>query len=794
MLRRRLRFTAAPVLLALLTTAAAPAVADPACELVVALARGRATLPAARLARLGLLPRGPLAARLPAGATAPVAAGADDFDPSRIWLLEAPDSVAAAAALDSLRDAAEVEWVEPNRTREAAAIAAEPWLPADPLLRDGRQWGLRNPGPSGPAGGASGADVRALDAWSRCTGANDLLLAVADTGLDPTHPELGGAMPDGSPRLVFAANVTGAESAEMIADSAGHGTPVAGVFAARTNDGAHFDSLGVAGLCGGDGTGSAGCRLVPVKIAPRHSTSATSYAIAAAIAHATAVGARAMNLSFAGESPSRVERLALQHAITHGCVVVAASGNRGYSPAHARVYPAVYAADGLCIQVGASDARDQRTVWSGYGPDMDLLAPGLDIWTTSLTYPTAGGVTHPGCMAMSGTSLAAPFVTGAVGLLAAARPELTDTDFRHLLRESAHDIGEAGVDSTTGWGRLDAAAALAAVAPHVGIWHDEVAATTFRPLGLDTLEVDEGGFGSLGRWLGRHPAERIEAAAVVVLPDSFLGPVRVWPRVAGTTTVRGDWTLPWYAPHAEVVEWSRPGTALPAGTRAFTLCGHLYRVVADDSSAAPDDRYVPLPPGQARFGFTVLGPVDRPPVVALTSPSRGTMLAPGDSVLVRWSAADPDRISSTEVALVPPGCPPLALARTDGTARSATVLVPWTTPPGAASLRLRVRDQHGPQRDETFAAVEIEVRAGDGAGVALRAAPNPFRTLVRLAGPAGSRVEILDLAGRRRRAAALDQHGGFVWDGRDDAGRTVAAGVYFLRARGTRPVRLVRLD
>jgi subtilisin family serine protease len=699
MSRRRVASPAALVLLALALLPTATARADPDREVVVALAPGHAALPVARLSRLGLRPLGTLAALSGGGARPLVSAGPAALDPDRVWLLEAPDPAAAATALDSLRTEAAVEWAEPNRTREPAVVAADPLLPDDPLLRDGRQWGLRNPGPTGPAGGVAGADVGALGAWSRCSGANDLLLAVADTGIDPAQPDLGGAMPDGSPRLVLAANVTGVEPCGAVTDSFGHGTPVAGVMAARTNDGPHRDSLGAAGVCGGDGAGNAGCRIVPIKIAAGRSGSATSFAVAAAIAHATAAGARAMNLSFAGDAPSRVERLALQQAITHGCVVVAAAGNHGYSASRARMYPASFAADGLCIQVGASDASDQRAVWSGYGPDMDLVAPGLGIWTTFMTYPSAAGVSYPGYAAFSGTSFAAPFVTGAVGLLVAARPELDDVDLRHVLRESAHDIGEPGVDSTTGWGRLDAAAALAAVGPDIGVWHDETAATVFRALDRETLAVQEGGFGSLGRWLGRHPAERIEATAVVALPDSFPGPVRVWPRVAGTTTVRGDWALPWYAPHAEVAEWLRPGTALPAGTRAFTLRGWLYRVL-DAGGDVPEDEYVPLPPEQARFGFTVLGPVARR--LSVTAPGRETPL---------------------------------------------------------------------------------------------RVAPNPFRTTARIAGPAAARVDIFDLAGRRRRVAVLGDDGGFAWDGHDDDGRRVAPGLYFLRVRGAAgTARLVRIE
>src|SRR5206468_5777323 len=157
------------------------------------------------------------------------------------------------------------------------------------------------------------------------------------------------------PRILGAINVT---TDPAWADSFGHGTPVAGVMAARTNEGAHFDSLGIAGVCGGDGGANPGCRLVPIKITTGHSGTATSFDIARAILYATRVGARAMNLSFVGGGPSRLERLAMQEAITHGCIVVAAAGNRGYFDGPLPQYPAAYAADGLGIQVGASDAWD----------------------------------------------------------------------------------------------------------------------------------------------------------------------------------------------------------------------------------------------------------------------------------------------------------------------------------------------------------------------------------------------------------------------------------------------------
>src|SRR5207245_2499551 len=150
---------------------------------------------------------------------------------------------------------------------------------------------------------------------------NDLLLAVADTGIDPGHPDLADTLPNGRPRIAFTTNVT-SEPGGAVTDSFGHGTLVAGVMAARTGDGPHFDSLGIAGVCGGDGRANAGCRIVPIKIAPGRSGSATSFDIARAIRYATAVGARAVNLSFAGAGESAIERAALYDAVTRGCIVV----------------------------------------------------------------------------------------------------------------------------------------------------------------------------------------------------------------------------------------------------------------------------------------------------------------------------------------------------------------------------------------------------------------------------------------------------------------------------------------
>jgi hypothetical protein len=801
--------------LALSALAAAPRPAAPA-GVVVALAPPRAGAAAraaesrfaARLAALGLTARvslaeaaGPATARVAAASPSVEPAtyvGLEDFDPSRVWRLELADPATVAATLDSLRADPDVAWAEAEVERRIAGSAPGTivgGVPDDPLLRDGRQWGLRNLGPAGPLGGVAGADIGALEAWTMSTGANDLVLAVADTGVDPSHPEFAAA-PDGTPRLVAPVNTSGLEPAGAWADSFWHGTAVAGVFAARTGDGTHFDSLGAAGVCGGDGRDDVGCRLVPIKITAGHSGSATSFSIAAAAVHAVGAGARAMNLSFAGDSPSRVERLALHWALVHGCVVVCGAGNHGYLAGGGAQWPASFSADGLTIQVGASDEWDQRVSWSSYGPGMDVVAPGVNIWTPFMTYPNAAGATFPGGYARAdGTSFAAPFATGVVGLLAALRPELRDADFQHLLREGAHDVGDPGVDAATGWGRLDAAAALRLVGPGTGVWHDEVAAQALDPRGTDTLAVGEGGYGTLGHWAGRHAAERFEATATVVLPDSFLGPVRAWPRLGGTTTVRGTWMLPYFVPWAAVDEWTGPGTALPAQARSFTLRGSLYRAAAACDTCG-DDAWVPLAPEAMRFAFTVVGRVDRPPTVAVRLPAAPRALAPGDTVTVCWTATDPDTVSAVEIALVAPGLEPVALWRGTAAAGAATVTAPCATRAGPGALRVTALDERGPQRDRAGAESALVLATGTcgGASATLAAAPNPFRDALLFAGPARATVTVYDVTGRRRRRAALGSDGLWSWDGRDDAGRPLPAGLYFARADGApRVMRLARV-
>jgi hypothetical protein len=237
----------------------------------------------------------------------------------------------------------------------------------------------------------------------------------------------------------------------------------------------------------------------------------------------------------------------------------------------------------------------------------------LNIYSTYMTYPSFFGVSYPGYVPDSGTSLSAPFVTGAVGLLAAVRSDLIDTDYQHVIRESADDIGAPGFDEQTAYGRLNLQRMLARVGPEIGVWHDEIAADSFTVEGQAPLLVGETSPGTMGLHLGTHGSTRLAAYGTASIPDSFLTVTGVWLRVAGTLAARGDFSIPWFAPSASVLR----STATSA-----TFRGYVYRI-EQDSCDVCDDRYVPLAPSNVRFGFTVMGVIDRPPVVAISQPSAG---------------------------------------------------------------------------------------------------------------------------------------------------------------------------
>ncbi|HVQ74134.1 MAG TPA: S8 family serine peptidase, partial [Candidatus Binatia bacterium] len=325
----------------------------------------------------------------------------------RLWRLNVHRIRVNPAALrgmeQRLRNRPEVAFVEPNRRVPFA------FVPDDPEFSS--QW--------------HHTTIRSSEAWSVTLGAPAIVIAILDSGVDGTHPDL-------AAKLVSGWNFYNNDS--NTADVHGHGTRVAGAAAAIGNNG-----IGVAGV-------ALESRIMPIRV-----SDSTGYAyystIASGLTWAVDNGARVMNLSFGGVAGSSTIRNAAKYVRTRGGVVVAAAGNCGCVDATPENIE--------LISVSGTTSADTIASWSSRGNYVDVSAPGASIRTTNRggTYGT-----------YSGTSFSSPITAGVVALMMAANPSLSPIEIEQLLKANADDLGSAGWDPSYGFGRVNAYRAVAAAA------------------------------------------------------------------------------------------------------------------------------------------------------------------------------------------------------------------------------------------------------------------------------------------------------------------------------------------
>jgi hypothetical protein len=684
------------------------------------------------------------------------------------------------------------------------------FAPDDPQFVDGTQWGLRNTG-AGPFGGQAGVDIRAEAGWEVTTGSTSTAIAIVDTGLDLGHPELAGLLAGGGPRIVAAYNSSVEPPGASAWDSVGHGTIVAGVALARTNNGPQLDGRGVAGVAGGAGGDSAGCRVLAIKATPTSLLDALSSELAEGIVYAVTRGARAINLSFGGDEDDDTIRSAISFAARRGCVVVCGAGN---GQDERPQYPGYYARYGGGISVAALDSDGALARFSSRGPQIDVAAPGDEIQSTYLTYANAFQSPLRNYTYSSGTSFAAPFVTGLAGLTATLQPSLTDNEFQQLLRHTARDLGAPGRDDTYGWGIPDAGALLGYAAPPRGFVRGERArAQTWALAGTDSVTLSKTGIVINGcNADGRYLAERWEVRTRIELePGRLLETPLGMARVHSTRGWTAGPLLEYDLGHGEVV----PGSASPGG---FTLRTWVYRIEASPifcSSNVGSIGWVPSRPESVHFGWSAFGRIDAPPALAITAPAAdGGAWSVDDPETLRWEASDPDQLSGFFIELsidggatwrflgaLPPGARQLAFRSPCG--------------PEDAVYRVRVRavDAHG-LADETTsvrlfrpsrACVGDETPGGPPPFALFPVVPNPARgsvqlrfsraaEFVALTGPEAptepfasalfpATIAVYDVRGRQVRSLPVPETptGTIVWDGRDAGGRRLPPGVYLAR-------------
>jgi thermitase len=359
----------------------------------------------------------------------------------------AAQSLTAAAAIPSL-DVLKVSVKPGQELAEIAALRNDPNVlyaepdyiahAVDTIPNDtyyGNQWAL--------------AKIGAPAAWDITTGNSNVIIAIVDTGIDLRHPDLSctgklwvnpGEIPanglddDGNGQVDDVQGWNFSDYNNAPDDDNGHGTHVAGIAAACSNN-----HTGVAGVAWG-------ATLMPVKVLDSSGSGYYSD-VADGVIYAVDNGAKIVNLSLGGPDDSSTLADAIQYAHQNGVLVVAAAGNTYGAVLYPAAYPHVLA-------VAATDHFDERHPASSFGPELDIAAPGVSIYSTFL---------DGGYETLTGTSMAAPHVSGLAALLWSFASSLSVAQVESTIESTADDLGTPGRDDYYGYGRINAGRALSSL-------------------------------------------------------------------------------------------------------------------------------------------------------------------------------------------------------------------------------------------------------------------------------------------------------------------------------------------
>lgn len=392
----------------------------------------------------------------------------------RTFVLQFDENEDLEAILDNLRANEAVEYAEPNAKIETGSL-----IPNDPGFA--QQWGLRNPGLSvGGYPADLGADIHATQAWEITTGSANVLVAVTDTGVDITHPDLApniytnpgeiagnGIDDDNNGYIDDVHGYNVADKNNDITDITGHGTEMSGIIAAKLNN-----ETGISGV--------SQSKIIPVRFfrrtGPRVDDIEANIAGAArALLYSIAAKASIINASWSQETLNDTEFQTLKDAVSAtndaGILLVCIAGNLPYNLDFRSVYPAKYQIANQIV-VTASQYNDE--IWHvpfdplnfkpGYGTQsVDLAAPGMDIFTTAARgdCENCSRSVDPSqwYSTINGTSASAAYVSGVAALIKSKYPEANAVIMKRRLIESV-DVRNALKSFVRTGGRLNAENAL----------------------------------------------------------------------------------------------------------------------------------------------------------------------------------------------------------------------------------------------------------------------------------------------------------------------------------------------
>ncbi len=333
--------------------------------------------------------------------------------------------------LKALRVSRLVEYSEPNYQRVAFTPLTNG--PDDAYYQSGDQWWVE--------------DIAAdkVVAESLLPSGAEVVIAVLDTGIRRDHEDLAG-------RLVAGKDYINAGGQGNDDSDQGHGTLVAGIAAAQTNN-----SIGIAGTAVAD---SNTVKLMPVKVLDAEGQG-YDFTIAQGIIWAAEHGARVINLSVGGEAAGMVLKDAVLYAYQRGCVVVAAAGNEALA-GNPVCYPAAY---DKVISIAACNYSGSRAGYSVYNQYVDVAAPGGDDGPVSGMILSTFNSTASSYAYAIGTSMACPMVAGAIAMLLAQEPNRTPDEVENIIFTTAEKTGSLlsdpdGWNQYLGWGRVNLYQAL----------------------------------------------------------------------------------------------------------------------------------------------------------------------------------------------------------------------------------------------------------------------------------------------------------------------------------------------
>ena len=394
-----------------------------------------------------------------------------NFDKLGWGWITIPDSTDIITVISELQKNPAIKTVEPNFITHTSSLPNDPYFNGTSPATYPYQWALKNTGQV-PPGGTVNADIDATDAWDITTGSSNVIIGILDTGIPMqngvlSHPDL-----EDPNRIILGPNETTDLDGDR--DDYGHGTHVTGIAAAETNN-----STGIAGI-------DWNSKILVIKVfdAFGNGTYQTFYnGIQYAVNYVqNNPGYKiVINYSGGGTSPSSVMESAVSYANSYNVTIVASAGN---DYGGAVDYPAAYSSSySNVVAVSATDQNDVVASYSSVGPQVILSAPGgygvyvdgngvtryngpnnlgTNIYSTEPNY-AFNLQTKTDCSEnygyLAGTSMAAPQVTGTIGLMLSANPNLTPSQIRQILESSASKVsGMSGQNFTNeyGYGRVNA--------------------------------------------------------------------------------------------------------------------------------------------------------------------------------------------------------------------------------------------------------------------------------------------------------------------------------------------------